>query len=245
MSKRLRKELEMNYSLKLKILISSAALFIAACTTDSGESSVVDDFDASVVCPAEGTNAYGMPNRGTFVDERDGQEYKYTTIGEQVWMAENLNYNAVGSICQGKDESKCELYGRLYRYTWPDRNTGRDTINWGFIDSVCPPGWHLPKLAEWEKLASYVGGMDSEIAASRLKSVDGWENSNWGAGVNACDFSVLPGGYFSYESIGDGNRASFLSATAEYEYTNKLIFFDEIMGTFFNAARHSIRCIKD
>ncbi len=235
----------MNYSLKLKILISSAALFIAACTTDSGESSVVDDFDASVVCPAEGTNAYGMPNRGTFVDERDGQEYKYTTIGEQVWMAENLNYNAVGSICQGKDESKCELYGRLYRYTWPDRNTGRDTINWGFIDSVCPPGWHLPKLAEWEKLASYVGGMDSEIAASRLKSVDGWENSNWGAGVNACDFSVLPGGYFSYESIGDGNRASFLSATAEYEYTNKLIFFDEIMGTFFNAARHSIRCIKD
>ncbi len=229
----------------LKLFFSGAALLLAACTTDSGESSVVDDFDASIVCPAEGTNAYGMPNRGTFVDERDGQEYKYTTIGEQVWMAENLNYNAVGSMCQGKDESKCELYGRLYRYTWQDRNTGRDTINWGFIDSVCPPGWHLPKLAEWEKLASYVGGMDSEIAASRLKSVDGWENSNWGAGVNACDFSVLPGGYFSYESIGDGNRASFLSATAEYEYTNKLIFFDEKMGTFFNAARHSIRCIKD
>ena len=53
MSKRLRKELEMNYSLKLKILISSATLFIAACTTDSGESGVVDDFDASIVCPAE------------------------------------------------------------------------------------------------------------------------------------------------------------------------------------------------
>ena len=34
----------------------------------------------------DGYNAYGMPNRGTFVDERDGQVYSYTTIGDQVWM---------------------------------------------------------------------------------------------------------------------------------------------------------------
>ena len=31
------------------------------------------NFDAGAVCPESG--------RGTFVDERDGQEYKYTTIG--------------------------------------------------------------------------------------------------------------------------------------------------------------------
>ncbi|WP_407450081.1 FISUMP domain-containing protein, partial [Fibrobacter sp.] len=91
---------------------------LLACSESSTEPEV---FDASRVCPEN--------KRGTFVDERDDQEYKYTTIGDQVWMAENLNYNAVGSICQGKDESKCELYGRLYRYTWQDRNTGRDTIN--------------------------------------------------------------------------------------------------------------------
>lgn len=229
----------------LKLFFSGAVLLLAACTTDSGESSVVDDFDASVVCPAEGTNAYGMPNRGTFVDERDGQEYKYTTIGDQVWMAENLNYNAVGSICQGKDESKCELYGRLYRYTWQDRNTGRDTINWDFIDSVCPPGWHLPKLAEWEKLASYVGGMDSEIAASRLKSVDGWENSNWGAGVNVCGFSVLPSGYFSYESSYEGHCGFFLSSTADYENVNNRIIFCMLMEFDSVIGSYNIRCIKD
>jgi len=244
MSKRLRKELEMNYSLKLKILISFAALFIAACTTDSGESSVVDDFDASVVCPAEGTNAYGMSNRGTFVDERDGQEYKYTTIGDQVWMAENLNYNAVGSMCQGKDESKCELYGRLYRYTWQDRNTGRDTINWDFIDSVCPPGWHLPKLAEWEKLQGSVGE-DGKIAALRMKSVKGWERSHWGAGVDECGFSVLPAGTFSYESSSEGNSAEFLTATAAYETMNYWYFFDEAMGAGYGPGYFTIRCIKD
>lgn len=235
----------MNSCLKLKIIFSCAVLFLAACTTDSGESSVVDDFDASIVCPAEGTNAYGMPNRGTFVDERDGQEYKYTTIGDQVWMAENLNYNAEGSICQGKDESKCELYGRLYRYTWQDRYTGLDTINWNFIDSVCPPGWHLPTLAEWKWLGASVGGIGSEIAALRLKSVLGWEQSNWGPGIDACGFSVLPAGCFSYESSYEGNAAIFLTSTVEFETSNNQVFFDGKMEYGFGSGRYTIRCIKD
>ena len=231
--------------LKALLGYTSAILALMACTTNTNNSDEEDDFDASIVCPAEGMNAYGMPNRGTFVDERDGQEYKYTTIGDQVWMAENLNYDAQGSICQGRDTSKCALYGRLYSYVGhvPDRTI--DTINWNFIDSVCPNGWHLPTLTEWKQLGTSVGGIETEIAASRLKSVSGWEKSNWGPGIDVCAFSVLPGGFFSYESSYEGNAGIFLTSTAEFENLNDHVSFDGKMGYGSGSGRYTIRCLKD
>jgi hypothetical protein len=62
--------------------ICLVTLALVACS-DNGTNAA--EFNAASVCPQSG--------RGTFVDERDGQVYKYTTIGNQVWMAQNLSYS--------------------------------------------------------------------------------------------------------------------------------------------------------
>ena len=162
------------------ILSVSVVLFaslLSACSDNGSSAEYV--FDASVVCPAEGTNAYGDSNRGTFTDARDGHVYKYTTIGNRVWMAENLNYDdgAGGSSCAVKDD--CSSKGRFYGLA---KSLG-----------VCPEGWHLPSNDEWFELFNNIGGVDS--AGLRLKATAGWTPLNPGQlsnGTDDCGFTLLP-----------------------------------------------------
>jgi len=84
-------------------------------------------------------------NDSTFIDLRDNNMYRWTSIGDQIWMTENLNYfpeHIVGeqSWCYEDNELYCSMYGRLYQ--------------WVVANQVCPVGWHLPSDEEWLELES-------------------------------------------------------------------------------------------
>jgi uncharacterized protein (TIGR02145 family) len=79
-----------------------------------------------------------------FTDMRDGKTYKAVVIGEQVSMAQNLNYNTGSRWCYDNNSSNASQYGRLY--TWEEAK------------NICPQGSHLPSKEEFETLINNCGG---------------------------------------------------------------------------------------
>jgi uncharacterized protein (TIGR02145 family) len=194
---------------------------------------------------------------GSFTDARDGKNYKTVKIGEQTWMAENLNYKANGSLCYNHNESYCEKYGRLY--------------NWDEAMKVCPDEWHLPTSSDWYNLTQIAG--DRYIAYSKLRARSDWTDSIRYKATDDFSFSALPGGFRCADSsyvksvggrfINIGNNGVWWSATVNkygiplYRYMSQLTTaFSEgyqLMSpndnineiSFHKSMRFSVRCVKD
>jgi uncharacterized protein (TIGR02145 family) len=128
------------------------------------------NFDTKEFDPCEGITS--------FTDSRDGKVYRQITIGSQVWMADNLNFDASGSWCYSNESANCNTYGRLYM--------------WEMAKEVCPDGWSLPTDADWSQLISFVGANPG--GKLKDKSTGLWSNPNLGAQNSFC-FTALPGGY--------------------------------------------------
>ena len=217
----------------------------SACSDDGSSASEepVDTFDASVVCPAEGVNAYGEPNRGTFTDARDGQVYKYTTIGNQVWMAENLKFDAPYSLCYGKIDGFCDTFGRFY--SLHVNGEFFDAFDQALLDTICPAGWRVPSVDDWNILANNMGG--GENAGRRLmSSLDFGER--YKVGSDDCAFSALPAG----ELLLDGDLSAEYAIIAYWTSTAKTmqasyICYLDTYGILFdtNYPKMTIRCVKN
>jgi len=191
----------------------------------------------------------------TFTDPRDGKVYKTVKIGNQVWMAENLNFDCEGSKCYDNDPKNAEKYGRLY--------------DWETAMKVCPPGWHLPSKEEWVELVNFAGG--GRTAGKKLKAKSGWSQflrgrdiSEYlkGREVNGTDeygFSALPGGYTGFDErfFFGGEIGYWWAGTAADDagdigkgcaYRFNMHNLDDKVIFIVNSYKfllHSVRCIQD
>lgn len=217
--------------------------------------------DCSFDSPESGANFSSTENSGYFTDTRDCQQYKWIRIGNQIWMAENLNYSSDTCYTYNDSLPYSEIYGKLYL--------------WRTACEVCPTGWHLPSDNEWKELEVYLG-MDSIQAdssgsrfsdvACKLKSseINFWTTPNFCA-TNESGFTALPAGFRSfvdeinpYHALGKnahfwtstiggetyGMDFSFLGyniwARTLYNYTSTIY-----RGHVFEKQAYSVRCIKD
>ena len=200
---------------------------------------------------------------GSFLDERDGTEYRFVNIGSQSWMAENLNYKDSSGCWTIEDyELYSKTYGRLYNYNSAMRS--------------CPAGWHLPSDEEWSILAEQIsidnGGYETDIigvwqdVGKHLKAKGSKYTNNglWKIdneefeGLDDYGFSAIPaasrlsflGEFFMYGSL--GYDAEWWSSTPCFGNNawNRSVRYNnnDFARSFTEQSEHdalSIRCVKN
>lgn len=133
-----------------------------------GELSYADEFDLAMgrACNADNVGYYKYQNSnyhcngfiwkyasdslvtGTVTDKRDSSVYKTVGIGNQVWLAQNLNLAIDSSWCPNDSQQYCDKYGRFYRW---DVVLGKNPT----VQHICPEGFHVPSNEEWEELIDF------------------------------------------------------------------------------------------
>lgn len=277
----------------LKVAMIAAMSMLVACDGDSGtsakddesSSSAAEESSSSVVgspsegrkpipytteCPAGKTCTYAPTEQlnhemtyGEFLDTRDYQMYKTMTIGEQTWMAQNLNYAYIGaefefqgyisdssSWCYDNAADSCAKYGRYY--TWAAAIDSVAMANDVDNPQKCGYGRECMRLKP------------AALADNPIQGVcpSGWHlpsSAEWNAlvtavggdgnGADSLGFAVLPTG--SRSSLGDfeseGKYAYFWSST---EYSGLSAYgelFSKDVGNVNSRKMYgySVRCVKD
>lgn len=213
-------------------------------------------FELLVAC-----SSVEKPPEATVVDARDGRIYKTVQVGNQVWLAENLNYGVPVNDCDQQnngivektfyenDSTKGAIYGGLY--TW------NEAMNWQKTagnQGICPDGWHIPTREDWQELVRATGGDSAgqQLKASKTDSV-AWD------GNNRSGFTAIPAGVAYQNCFGrQGHWAVFWSSTAEdsaYAWFAQLDGFwypappkykKLYLGNYYlKANAFCIRCVKD
>jgi uncharacterized protein (TIGR02145 family) len=169
----------------------------------------------------------------------------YTDYTGRDWTASNINYRLNGETsCYDEIPINCEVYGGLYTY--------EEAL------SLCPTGWRLPSLEDWQSLLEQ-GDADVSIDGNKIIIPGAYffkDKSYWGIQNNpGPGFNVKPSGYQTpnggYSHL--GTYAYFWTRTPSDDPLNAnamaVIFSDQnnnvIISPNLKTNKMSCRCIKD
>ncbi|MCK5137396.1 MAG: hypothetical protein KAR19_16550 [Bacteroidales bacterium] len=165
---------------------SGSGSFTSAITGLScGTTYYVRAYAANSVGTSYGSQVSFNTDDCTTVKDYDDNIYQIVTIGDQIWMQENLKVThysdgteiqLVESVSEWDaliqtDKAYCwydnnssngNTYGALYTWGAAMNGASSSTANPSDVQGVCPKGWHLPSDDEWKQLEMYLGMSQEE-----------------------------------------------------------------------------------
>ena len=191
----------------------------------------------------------------------NGRIYPTVKIGNQIWMAENLDFKWDGLAIGYSETNPSARY-----YSDNEETYGEAGNKYGLLYNLAAmeyldanketliPGWHIPSSNEWETLVDAVGG--SEIAGTKLKSTTGWNDIDGqsGNGDGSTTFNAVPTGRYNsietphFDEV--GNWAIFWTTTPSFmdgTYTTKVLSRGSYAGESSggSSGQYSIRLVKN
>ncbi len=186
------------------------------------------------------------------VTDIDGNVYQVITIGQQVWMSENLrvtrfrNGDIIGTTSKSDQDFESEIDPR---YQWSYQNIEGNAKKYGrlytwytIMDArgICPEGWHIPTDEEWTELTDFLGGESN----AQQKLIDKGFKPQYGGSCFGSNFIDL-----------DSYGHSWSSSSVEISVPGALdqIYVRTIVKDASNVYRDyrykksglSLRCVKD
>lgn len=189
---------------------------------------------------------------GTYSFIYFGKTYSTIKIGDQCWIKENLdvgnmilgnqnpsNNTTIEKYCYDNEPNNCDLFGGLYNW-----NEAMQYTSTSGAKGICPTGWHLPTLVEFEELSQSVNNNSNS-----LKEIG--QGSGNGIGTNTSGFSALLGGNRNNSSfVSKGASTNFWSSTASSPSAYYLTLYNDsqligLSNNISNDYGFQIRCIRD
>jgi uncharacterized protein (TIGR02145 family) len=240
-------------------------------TSKSSSSSSKKQIESSSTIVKEETVNYN-PDTGLLTDERNGETYKTAKIGNQIWMAENLNFDISDypniiedpdfygrnpgyekeSICPKKStEADCEKYGRLYTQKGFLLSLNDIRVFKKFptvpdsiqpYQGVCPKGWHIPNFKEWQTLFD-------NAYLNELISVEDGGNNKSGFNSKNIGFAFNESQEIYEETFGYDSTLTVYASVSEATANDiEAIWISERNAQVLQASKElffAVRCLKD
>ena len=204
-----------------------------------------------------GENSISFTTESVSITEdcRDGAVYPFVKIGNQEWLAENINFNLPGSQVYPHEGAQAAKAGRLYTFEQ--------------AKEACPCGWRLPTDDDWKELELTIGVPLDSLSyfgkrgnvAGKLKQVGhkAWHSFNGeflvNSTTNSTGFSAMAGGLYCPECPPDlfsgyDREAYFWTATAyddEFAIARNLFVRHQAIRRMQTGKgnSYSVRCVKE